>query len=118
MWDITAAGSAIVGESSRMAAERELFEEMGIRYDFSNVRPHLTVNFDRGYDDVYLVEMDVEVSDLVLQESEVQDARWATETEVLQMIEEGSFIPYHKSLIQTYFAMRGRYGTTVKPPVL
>ena len=111
LWDISAAGSAIAGESSGQAAERELYEELGIRHDFSGVRPHLTVNFNRGFDDVYLVVKDVDLADLKLQPEEVQNAKWATEEEVLQMIEEGTFIPYHKGLIQTYFGMRNGYGT-------
>lgn len=111
LWDISAAGSAVAGESSQQAAERELYEELGVKHDFTGVRPHLTINFNRGFDDVYLVVKDVDLADLKLQPEEVQNARWATEEEVLQMIEEGTFIPYHASLIQTYFAMRSGYGT-------
>ena len=111
MWDISAAGSALAGENSGQAAERELYEELGIRHNFEGVRPHMTVNFNRGFDDIYLVVKDVYLADLRLQPEEVQNARWATEEEVLQMIEEGTFIPYHAGLIQTYFAMRDRYGT-------
>ena len=110
-WDISAAGSALAGESSRQAAERELYEELGIKHDFSVVRPHMSVNFDRGFNDIYLVTLDVELADLRLQSEEVQDAKWATKEEVLQLIEEGKFIPYHKDLIRTYFSMRYGYGT-------
>lgn len=114
MWDISAAGSALKGETSGEAAGRELFEELGIDYSFEGVRPQLSVNFDRGFDDIYLIEKDVELSELRLQPEEVQNAKWATEEEILQMIQEGIFIPYHSGLIQTYFSMRKNYGTTVK----
>ena len=45
LWDVTAAGSALAGETSAQAAARELFEEMGIRHDFTNERPAFTVDF-------------------------------------------------------------------------
>ena len=75
----TAAGSALAGETSAQAAARELFEEMGIRHDFTNERPAFTVNFPDGFDDVYLIQTpDIALSDLRLQTQEVLDANWAT----------------------------------------
>ena len=44
-WDVTTGGSALAGESPEQAAERELFEELGIRHDFSEIRPLMTMNF-------------------------------------------------------------------------
>ena len=35
LWDVTAAGSALAGENSAAAAARELWEELGLRHDFS-----------------------------------------------------------------------------------
>lgn len=64
MWDITVGGSATVGDTSQQAAMRELEEEIGLKLDLSNTRPHLTVNFDEGFDDIYLVEADVDLNEL------------------------------------------------------
>ena len=72
MWDITVAGSAISGDTSQTAIERELFEEIGLKIDLQNVRPHLTVNFDNGFEDVYLIEKEVNINELKLQYEEVQ----------------------------------------------
>lgn len=49
MWDVTVGGSAIAGETSRMAAEREVAEEIGIQLSLD--RPALTIhfNFSRAY---------------------------------------------------------------------
>lgn len=110
MWDITVGGGAVAGETSQMAAERELFEEIGLKTDLQNVQPHLTINFDSGFDDVYLIERDIDVNDLVLQYEEVQQVKWATLDEILQKIDDGTFIPYYKSLIQLFFDMRNNYG--------
>ena len=49
MWDITVGGSATMGDSSQTAAEREVQEEIGLKLDLQGVRPHLTINFDRGF---------------------------------------------------------------------
>lgn len=60
MWDITVGGSAIKGDTSQSAAERELFEEIGSKVDLKNIRSHITINFNNGFDDVYLIEQEIE----------------------------------------------------------
>jgi len=62
MWDITVGGSAVARDSSQTAAQRELFEELGYKMNFRDVRPHFTVNFDKGFDDYYLVEADIDIT--------------------------------------------------------
>lgn len=110
MWDITVGGSATVGDTSQQAAMRELEEEIGLKLDLSNTRPHLTVNFDEGFDDIYLVEAEVDLDELTLQPSEVQAVQWADEATILDMIRSGKFIPYHEPMIPLLFAMRGQWG--------
>lgn len=110
MWDITVGGSAVSGESSQMAIERELIEEIGLEIDLKNVRPHLTINFDQGFDDVYLIEKEVDTEKLKLQYEEVQRVKWSSIDEIYQKIDEGTFIPYYKSFIQLLFDIRKQYG--------
>ena len=110
MWDVTVGGSAIAGDSSQTAAEREVFEEIGLKLDLSEVRPHLTVNFEFGFDDYYLVEAEVKIDKLKLQYEEVQRVKWASKEEILSMIDNGEFIPYYKHLIYLLFDMRGKYS--------
>ena len=110
MWDITVGGSAVSGETSQMAIERELLEELGVKISFQNVRPYLTINFDVGFDDIYLLEKEMDLNDLVLQYEEVQRVKWATLDEIFEKLEDGTFIPYYKSLIQLFFDMRKQYG--------
>jgi len=110
MWDITVGGSATTGDSSQDAMERELFEEIGLKLNLQQVRPNLTINFDRGFDDVYLIEKEVDIDTLVLQEAEVQRVKWATKEEIFTLLDSGEFIPYYKSLIQLLFDMKGKYG--------
>lgn len=94
MWDVTAAGSALAGETSNMAAERETLEEIGYKINLKDERPFITINFQNGFDDFYLVEREIDIKDLKLQYEEVQAVKWASKDEVMQMIKEGSFIDY------------------------
>lgn len=110
MWDITVGGSAVSGDTSQTAIERELFEEIGLKVDLQNVRPHLTINFNEGFDDIYLIEKDVDINELKLQYEEVQKVKWASIDEIYQKLDEGIFIPYYKSLIKLFFDMRKQYG--------
>ena len=106
MWDITVGGSAIAGDDSRSAAERETREELGLEIDLSEVRPSLTLHWEHGFDDYYLLTQEVDLSTLHLQYEEVQAVRWATRDEIMQMIDDGQFIPYEKSLIELLFFRR------------
>ena len=106
LWDITVGGSAVSGDSSRSAAERETLEELGLAVDLKEARPTLTVHFETGFDDIYVLTMDVDLSSLKLQHEEVQAVRWASEEEILRMIDDGRFIPYEKSLIRLLFFRR------------
>lgn len=78
--------------------------------DLQNVRPHLAVNFEHGFEDIYLIEKEVDIDKLKLQYEEVQRVKWASMEEIYQMLDEGTFIPYYKSLIQLFFDMRKQYG--------
>ncbi len=103
LWDLTIGGSALAGENSQEAASRELFEEIGYSYDFSNTRPFFTVNFSVGFDDYYIIRENVDIEKLVLQEEEVQKVMWASEEEIIKMIDNKEFIPYYKNLIRYIF---------------
>ncbi|MDF2947142.1 MAG: hydrolase [Bacillales bacterium] len=109
-WDITVGGSAVSGETSQMAAERELFEEIGYKADLKNVRPHFSINFKVGFDDFYLIVDDLDISNLHLQYDEVQQVKWASKDDILRLLSTDEFIPYYKSLIEMCFEMIQGYG--------
>ena len=102
-WDVSVGGSAVSGENSQQAASRELYEELGIRHDFTGERPFYTFYYEDGWADFYFLHMDVDPDSLFLQEEEVQAAKYATKDEVLAMIDEGCFIPVEKGLISFLF---------------
>ena len=110
VWDITVGGSAISGDTSQSAAQRELLEEIGCALDFTNIRPHLTVNFEFGFDDYYLIEKDIDVKELHLQYEEVKQVKWASHDEIMRLLDSGEFIPYYSNLLRLLFDMRKRYS--------
>lgn len=110
-WDVSCGGSATAGDSSQLAASRELAEELGITYDFTNIRPQFTFNSEGAFDDFYMLEMEVDLSALHLQEEEVKAVRWATQEEIVELIERGEFVLYYKALIDLVFSMKMNYGT-------
>ena len=106
LWDMTVGGAVTAGETSAQAIVRELEEELGLVWDLQDEPPALTVGFDHGFDDIYLLRGEVELSELRLQPEEVAQAKWATQEEVHRMLCDGTFIPYHESLIALLFDMR------------
>ena len=103
MWDITVGGSAMIGENSRQAAMREVAEELGLKIDLEKTPPVITKYFSEGFDDIYILEKEIDISDLKLQYEEVQAMKWAGIEEILDMIGLKKFIPYDESLIQFLF---------------
>lgn len=110
LWDLTVGGSAISGDTSQEAAQRELYEEIGLEMNFEQLRPHLTINFEKGFDDIYLIEENIELDNLSLQYEEVQAVKWASKEEIITMIKNGEFIPYYESLIHLIFDSRKQRG--------
>ncbi|MBQ8296615.1 MAG: NUDIX domain-containing protein [Ruminococcus sp.] len=111
MWDLSCGGSAVSGEDSRTAAEREVAEELGVVISLKDTRPVLTIHFDEGFDDIYAITKDLQLSELRLQPEEVQAVKWASMEEILSMIDSGEFIQYHKNLIGLLFFMKNHRGT-------
>lgn len=112
MWDISVGGCVQSGERSQQAVQREVFEELGLDINFTNILPKLTINFEGGFDDIYLIIIDkqIKIDELKLQYEEVQTARWATLEEIEKMIKTGEFIPYYQNLIKLMFDMKNSYG--------
>lgn len=103
LWDVTVGGSAVAGDTSIQAAEREVFEELGLKISLSGQRPAFTVSFSFGFDDVYIVQKDVDINELQLQHEEVQQVKWASREDIMKMIDDKTFISYHKSFIEIIF---------------
>ncbi len=103
MWDVSVGGHVQSGETTQQAGERETMEELGLTIHLQGRRPALATSFPDGFDDIYTLRIDLDPDHLILQEEEVQNVCWASKQEIFQMMEEGTFIPYHHGLIELEF---------------
>lgn len=94
MWDVSVGGSAVAGDDSGQAAEREVLEELGLKLDLSEKRPSFTMNFSDGFDDYYIVNKDIDIGNLHLQNAEVKQVKWVGREEALRMQNAGIMVPY------------------------
>lgn len=107
VWDISCGGSTIAGETSREAAQRELFEELGLKLELDN-RPQFSMSWTNGFDDVYTLRLpgDFRPEDCILQPEEVAEVRFATLQDVLELYHRGEFFPHRESMLRLLFAMQ------------
>lgn len=111
LWGLSCGGRAIAGETSQEAIKRELEEELGLDLDFAHKRPLLTLNFARGFNDIYAVKLDhLRLEDLSLQLEEVEEVAWASRRDIKDLLQEGEFIPIYESLADLFFDMQDHYG--------
>jgi isopentenyldiphosphate isomerase len=84
MWDISYGGHIQAGNSSLTEAFREGSEELGLTitahdlthiFTVTQVHSHST-QLDREFNDVYLIQKDLDISTLTLQEEEVAEVRF------------------------------------------
>lgn len=84
-WEISA-GSALAGESSREAAARELYEEVGVRCAPKDLTAIGRVIEPSAFFDLYATVVDASI-DIVLDAEEVADSKWVTLDEFDRMTE-------------------------------
>lgn len=102
-WDISVGGSIVAGEDSRIGAIREAKEEIGYDVNLENIRPAITFNFERGFDDYYIILDEPDIAKLKLQEEEVDEVKWASREEVIEMIKNNQFVNHHINFMNLMF---------------
>ena len=111
-WDISSGGGVLPNESVYDAAGRELFEELGVKYDFSDERIFFTMHYEKGFDDYFLIHMNKNINEFTYLKDEVLDIRWASLSEILLMMKNDEFIRYKNGFIELIFELsidRGSY---------
>ena len=96
-------GAAISGENSYTAANRELYEELGIPSNKQTLKKLARIKRRNSLLDIWFVNTDINANNLRLQKDEVAEARWVSRGEFEQMIREGQFHNYGKEYFDTIF---------------
>jgi 8-oxo-dGTP pyrophosphatase MutT (NUDIX family) len=98
-------GSVRSGEESRAAAIRELQEELGICVRENEIHFSTRLTRKNSFVDIWFATVDAEISALVLQKEEVQEAKWVSEEELKAMIENNQFHNYGLEYFDTIFSI-------------
>ena len=85
LWEATAGGSALQGESKLEAAKRELREETGIEGELTEIGRSIGRNTVNIY---YLCVTDCSKGSITLQEGETTDYRWVERETLFSMTED------------------------------
>lgn len=91
LWEFTGGGT-LAGETTLQSAVRETFEETGIKLQENEITLMTTYQHKNYFQDIYLVKKDFDLKDVVLQQEETIDAKWADSNEIQNMIANGEFV--------------------------
>lgn len=91
VWAMTG-GSVIKGETSLQTIERETKEELGISLNMKDIRLMKQYKTGTVLLDTYLIKQDVDLKDVVMQEEEVCEVKWATYKEVEDIFNNNQFM--------------------------
>ncbi len=103
-------GSAISGETSYCAAQRELLEELGINCTRRLCKKMGRIKKRNSFVDIWFTTSDADVASLNLQTSEVAEAKWVNEETLRKMVEERKFHNYGKEYFEMIFKYAKDYG--------
>ena len=88
--------SSVSGESSLEGIVTEIKEELGQTVNQNELTLFKTIMTEDDFVDLYYMNKDIDINDVVLQEEEVEDIKWATKEEIEQLIEEDKFSKSHE----------------------
>lgn len=100
-WEVTG-GGVLAGETSQQAVVREVREEVGLDVSDQPLVPaysYENVDLERGDNyivDIYHFQLDVDESDVVLQDSEAVAFAFASWDDIAALAEEGRFLHFER----------------------
>lgn len=107
-------GAAISGEDSLTAANRELYEELGLVSDNKKMKKLTRLKRRSSLLDIWAITTDINALNLVFQKSEVCEVKWVTKEELEEMIKSKKFHNYGKEYFDAVFMNIEKYrGVTV-----
>ena len=90
-WSYTA-GAVDSGETTLDGARREILEELGIELKEEQLDFIVSFKREHCFVDVWLVQMELDISKLKLQEEEVSEVKWVTIEELEELIKKEEFV--------------------------
>lgn len=93
LWTTTS-GTVLHSETPIVTAKREVQEELGIKIDIENLELVYQYRKDQHFVDVFYIEVDIKSNELKLQKSEVENIKFASNTEIQNMVKKGEFYKY------------------------
>ena len=96
-------GAAVSGEDSYTAANRELYEELGIPSNKQTLKKLARIKRRNSLLDIWFINTDVASNRLRLQKDEVAEACWISRDGFKNMIKNGIFHNYGKEYFDTVF---------------
>ena len=85
-WEFTG-GGVLTGETTLVAAAREVKEELGISLNESEFELHDVYNHKNYFMDIYVVKKDFSEEEIILDKNEVVDWKWMSQKEIEHFIE-------------------------------
>lgn len=93
-------GSAVSGEESRTAAQRELAEELGIDLPKEELVLARRLKRKNSFLDVWFVKVDVDIEKLQLQREEVSAVRWIGGNQLKYLVKQGRYHNYGREYFE------------------
>lgn len=101
-WDIHM-GHVIAGETGREAIIREIYEELGISIEDVKFIKRITWEEEHHFIDIFAASKNIDISDLTLQKSEVEDVKYISKDEMIKLIARMDYRPKeYRDIMERY----------------
>ena len=100
----TTGGHVLAGEDSEISIIREIKEELGIDIDTKELKHLNTFKYPTKpcIFNIYLLNKDIDINDIVLQEEEVESVKWLSTLEIEKLINDNKFLESHGYIFNNY----------------
>jgi len=100
----TTGGHVLSGEDSEISIIREIKEELGIDIDIKELKHLNTFKYSTKpcIFNIYLLNKDIDINDIVLQEEEVESVKWLSTLEIEKLINNNEFLVSHGYIFNNY----------------
>lgn len=102
MWETTS-GGAVSGDTPITGVIRELDEELGIKVNKDELKYIGTYARVNDYVEVFLLKSNIKISELKLQQEEVQNVRWMKISEFEELVDAGMASDTGYSIFKQYY---------------